>query len=261
MLLRVVGGVAVAVLFASPAVAVAGGSAGSDRAAQGVASSAVAPAPDGGDYLTFRVAPGAATFDRHAHSIDDPASEWVVVNKARSLNPVGYAPTDLVQPAVPNVNGQPVRAEVATALTAMFTAAAADGVTLTLQSGYRSYDTQVSVYGDDVVENGVAAADTDTARPGHSEHQTGLAVDIGAASGVCTLDVCFGQTAEGAWLAANAWRFGFVLRYPQGAEQITGFSYEPWHFRYVGAPLATELHDTGTATLEQFFGVAGGTTY
>ncbi len=202
------------------------------------------------------------TFDKAANSIDDPRSIWVVVNKSRALNPVDYVPPDLVQPPVPNINGQPVRQIVSGPLATMFAAAKSEaGLSLTLQSGYRSYQTQVSVYDQDVAANGQAYADTDTARPGHSEHQTGLSVDISAASGECTLNACFGQTAEGRWLAANAWRFGFLLRYPSDKVPVTGFTYEPWHFRYIGLPLATELHDTGVTTLEEYFGVPGGETY
>jgi len=202
------------------------------------------------------------TFDSGAYSIDDPTSIWVVVNKSRALNPVDAVPPDLVQPPVPNINGQPVRKAVSDALAALFAAAKSEaGLDLTLQSGYRSYDTQVSVYDEDVAANGQAYADTDTARPGHSEHQTGLAVDISAASGRCSLDACFGQTPEGQWLAANAWRFGFLLRYPQDKVAVTGFTYEPWHFRYVGEPLSTELHETGVTTLEEYFGVPGGESY
>ena len=71
----------------------------------------------------------------------------------------------------------------------------------------------------------------------------------------CSLEVCFADTPEGQWVAANAWRFGFLLRYPEGLTPITGFDYEPWHFRYVGPELAAELHETGTRTLEEFFGL------
>lgn len=196
------------------------------------------------------------------NSIDDPASIWVVVNKSRPLNPIDYAPSDLVVPPVPDVNDQPVRQVVAGPLAAMFQAAQAEaGLSLTLQSGYRSYGVQSNVYANDLDAHGQAYADTDTARPGHSEHQTGLAVDISAASGDCSLQQCFGQTPDGQWLATNAWRFGFLLRYPADKVPVTGFEYEPWHFRYIGVPLATELHNTGVQTLEEYFHVPGGTTY
>lgn len=204
----------------------------------------------------------AVAFDRAAQSIDDPNSTWVVVNKARPLNPIGFTPASLVYPDVTYVNRQPMRPEVAQALVAMFQAGKAEaGLDFSVQSAYRSFESQTNVYDDDVARHGQAYADTDTARPGHSEHQTGLAVDISAVPAKCSLDACFAQTPQGEWLAANAWRFGFVLRYPADKVPVTGFTFEPWHFRYVGAPLAAELHATRTSTLEEFFGVPGGSEY
>jgi D-alanyl-D-alanine carboxypeptidase len=203
-----------------------------------------------------------AGFDKHAQSIDDPASTWVVVNKPRPLNPITFTPASLVYPEVTYVNRQPMRPEVAEALVAMFHAGKSEaGLDFSVQSAYRSFESQTSVYNDDAARNGAAYADTDTARPGHSEHQTGLAVDISAVPAKCSLDACFAHTPQGEWLAANAWRFGFLLRYPADKVAVTGFAFEPWHFRYVGVPLATQLRATGTTTLEEFFGVPGGTEY
>ena len=202
------------------------------------------------------------TFDKAAASIDDPASPWVVVDKLRPLNPADYAPADLVDLEVPHTWHPRLRQEAADAVVAMFAAAQAEaGLTLASNSAYRSYDSQVEVYNDDMNAHGQAFADTDTARPGYSEHQTGLAIDIGADSGYCSLDPCFAGTPEGQWLAANAWRFGFLLRYPQGLDQVTGYTFEPWHYRYIGVPLATELHNTGVPTLEQFFGLPNAPGY
>jgi D-alanyl-D-alanine carboxypeptidase len=202
------------------------------------------------------------TFDKAALSIDDPASIWVVANKSRALNPRTFVPPDLVYPDVPNINGQPMRQATADAIVAMFAAGSSEaGLQFSVQSAYRSYDTQVRVYNADVAANGQAYADTDTARPGTSEHQTGLAVDISAVPANCSLDACFGTTPQGQWLAANAWRFGFLLRYPADKVDVTGYTYEPWHFRYVGVELATEMHRAGVTTLEEFFGVPGGTVY
>lgn len=206
--------------------------------------------------------PNVVGFDKSAQSTDDPASPWVVVNKSRALNPIGYVPGDLTYPDVPNLNSQPMRQETAAAVVALFQAATSEaGLGLSVQSAYRGFDSQTRVYDDDVARNGQAYADTDTARPGHSEHQTGLAVDFSAVPAHCSLDACFGETPEGRWLAANAWRFGFILRYPADKVSVTGFTYEPWHFRYVGVPLATQLHTTGVTTLEEFFALPGGTTY
>jgi D-alanyl-D-alanine carboxypeptidase len=201
-------------------------------------------------------------FDRSAQSVDDPASTWVVVNKPRALGQAGYVPGDLVYPPVTYVNRQPMRQQTADALLALFAAGKAEaGLDFSVQSAYRSYDSQVRVYDDDVARNGRDFADTDTARPGHSEHQTGLAVDISAVPARCSLDACFADTPHGSWLAANAHRFGFILRYPSDKVPVTGFTFEPWHFRFVGAPLATELHTTHAATLEEFFTLPGGPDY
>lgn len=201
-------------------------------------------------------APAPPVFNTAARSVDDPGSIWVVVNKRRPLNPADYGPGDLVFPDVPNVDRQPLRQEAATALTAMFTAGAAEtGLGFQVQSAFRDYGTQVNVYNGWVDRLGQAAADLTSARPGTSEHQTGLAVDISSAPAVCPLQTCFAQTGQAAWLAANAWRFGFILRYPDGKTAITGYEFEPYHFRYVGPELAAELHATGVTTLEEFFGL------
>ncbi|MET0725034.1 MAG: M15 family metallopeptidase [Leifsonia sp.] len=202
------------------------------------------------------------TFDRHAHSIDDPASIWVVSNKQRPLSPIDYVPSDLVDVPVPHTWDPVLRAEAAAAIVGMFQAASTEaGLTLASNSAYRSFSSQTRVYENDVASNGQAAADMSTARPGHSEHQTGLAMDIGAASGDCSLDACFAGTPEGQWLAANAYRFGFLLRYPADKVAVTGFEFEPWHYRYIGIDLATEMHDTGVTTLEEFFGLPAAPGY
>ena len=185
----------------------------------------------------------------------------MIVNKARPLAPADYAPADLVDVDVPHTNAPRLRQEAADAVVRMFDAASQAGVGLVSLSAYRSYDTQTQVYGDIVGANGQAYADTISARPGHSEHQTGWAIDVGDASGSCHLQECFRDTAAGQWAAAEAWRYGFVLRYPDGGTPVTGYTYEPWHFRYVGPELATEYHDTGAATLEQFFDLAAAPDY
>lgn len=202
------------------------------------------------------------TFDAGRLSIDDPASLWVVVNKLRPLQPATYAPTDIVRVPVPYANEPFLRQEAADAVVALFAAAEAEaGLRMQAQSAYRSYDVQVRVYNGIVASRGQDYADVRSAQPGHSEHQTGLAIDISSLPAVCALDPCFGDTDHGRWLAANAHRFGFHLRYQPEMTPITGYSYEPWHFRYVGVELATELHETGTRTLEEFFGLPAAPTY
>jgi D-alanyl-D-alanine carboxypeptidase len=162
---------------------------------------------------------------------------------------------------VPHTNPPLLRRPAATAVVALVGAARRARLRLLSISAYRSYAAQQRVYGEDLRRYGRAGADRQTARPGYSEHQTGLAIDIGTGSGRCDIDPCFGGTPEGRWLAANAWRYGFVLRYPEGEEQVTGIEFEPWHYRYVGIPLATDYHDTGATTLEQYFGLPPSPSY
>jgi D-alanyl-D-alanine carboxypeptidase len=201
-------------------------------------------------------------FNSSAHSIDSPESIWVVSNKQRPLNPTDYEPTDLVEVPVSHTWTPLLRREAADAVVALFVAARKEeGLELSSNSAYRSYSAQVDVYNEDVATNGKAFADTSTARPGYSEHQTGLAIDIGARSGDCSLKTCFEDTDEGEWLEDNAWRFGFVLRYPEDKSHITGFDFEPWHFRYVGVDLATEMHRLDVETLEEFFNLPAAPRY
>jgi zinc D-Ala-D-Ala carboxypeptidase len=162
---------------------------------------------------------------------------------------------------VPHTNPPILRKPAAVAVERMFAAAAGAGIHLASNSTYRPYADQRRVYDADRAHLGLAGADRLTARPGFSEHQTGLAIDIGTASGHCDLDPCFARTPEGRWVAAHAWRYGFVLRYPSGDEHLTGIEYEPWHFRYVGDPLAATYHDSHAATLEQFFGLPPSPSY
>jgi D-alanyl-D-alanine carboxypeptidase len=204
-------------------------------------------------------------FDKSQHSLDLPTSPWVVVNKRRPLNPVDFAP----QLATPQVGlrlgasnpEMQVSQQITPAVEQLFAAAKQDGLDLIIASGYRSYKTQATVYNNEVKRNGQQAADRESARPGHSEHQTGLAVDIGAASRECEIESCFGDMAEGKWLAANAYKYGFIIRYDKEDEAVTGYTYEPWHLRYVGAELARELHRQGNPPLESFFSLGAAPDY
>jgi|GEM_PF-605699 hypothetical protein len=119
------------------------------------------------------------------------------------------------------------------------------GLSLWICSGFRSYTYQNTLYNNYVARDGKAKADTYSARPGHSEHQTGLAMDINNASD------SFNNTKEAKWIAENCYKYGFILRYPQGKQDITGYKYESWHVRYLGKELAKEVHDSGL-TLEEF---------
>jgi D-alanyl-D-alanine carboxypeptidase len=202
------------------------------------------------------------SFNKAQFSVDDPSSLWVVNNKLRSLSPVSYVPADLVTVPVRTISNGQMRQAAATALEAMFAAAAAEGAgQLQIQNAYRSYATQLNVHARLVASLGTAKADAQSARAGYSEHQTGLAVDIAAYPSRCDIAACFSTTAQGQWLAANSWRFGFILRYPADKVAVTGYIFEPWHFRYVGVELSTEMHTTGVSTLEEFFGLPAAPNY
>lgn len=142
-----------------------------------------------------------------------------------------------------------VNPEAKAALDKMFAAAKAEqNLKMWVCSGFRSYTVQKSLYNSYVRRDGAKAADRYSARPGYSEHQTGLAFDINYA------DYRFKNTTEAKWLAANAYKYGFILRYPEGKESITGYMYEPWHYRYVGVESAKKIFDSGL-TLEEYFGI------
>ena len=158
----------------------------------------------------------------------------LIANKTYSL-PSTYAPNGLT-------------AEFSTAFAKMQAAAKQDKMTLGICSGYRSYSYQATLYNNYVARDGKAAADTYSARPGHSEHQTGLAADINYAGD------SFNNTPEAKWLAENCYKYGFIIRYPKGKESITGYKYEGWHVRYLGEELAKLVYDSGL-TLEEYFAI------
>jgi D-alanyl-D-alanine carboxypeptidase len=208
----------------------------------------------------------AKAFNKSQYSLTDPNSIWVVVNKIRPLQPEDYAPADLVIPNIPlrgsASNGEMhVRQVAATAVERMTADAKAQGINFMLASGYRSYSLQVSVYGSEVKSYGQAKADSESARPGFSEHQTGLAIDLEDAGRTCEVADCFANLPEGKWLAANAYKYGFLLRYPQDKQSVTGYRYEPWHIRYIGTDLSNEMHKDNIQTLEEFFGLPAAPDY
>lgn len=133
----------------------------------------------------------------------------------------------------------------------MSAAAKLDGLNIWCQSGFRSYNTQKNIYDRYAAIDGTAKTDTYSARPGHSEHQTGLACDIND-----VINSTFDNTPEAKWAAANAYKYGLILRYPKNKTNETGYKYESWHFRYVGVELATKLYNNGDwITLEDYFGI------
>ncbi|MBM7551124.1 M15 family metallopeptidase [Thalassobacillus pellis] len=190
--------------------------------------------------------------------VEEPNSFQVVVNKNRKL-PDGFVPKNLVVPDVPFYFDEfhpkkQMRKEAAKALEELFQGARQAGLELVGASGYRSYERQKSIYQNNVKTRGQEWANQFSAKPGTSEHQTGLAMDVTSAQMAFKLEQSFSQTAEGEWLAKHAYEYGFVIRYPKGKSDITGYSYEPWHLRYVGKETAEEIHQQ-EKTLEEFFGL------
>ena len=133
--------------------------------------------------------------------------------------------------------------------------------TLVLQSAYRSFASQTAVHARQVARLGKAKGEALAARPGFSEHQTGLAADVAAVSQGCVIQICFAKTKAGSWLASNAYLYGFILRYPKGQTAITGYQFEPWHFRFVGVSLAGQMHRDGIKTLESFWKLPAAPAY
>lgn len=187
----------------------------------------------------------------------DPSSIAVLINKEFRL-PENYVPDDLVYPDVPflfneKIEKRKMRKEPAEALKKLFEAAKSDGIYLAGVSGYRSETTQTVLYNDYVRKDGVEKADRYSARPGYSEHQTGLSIDVSGATGEFAVVDEFANTEEAKWLDKHAHEYGFIIRFPKGKEDITGYKYEPWHIRYVGEEIANEIAEKGI-TLEEYYG-------
>lgn len=188
--------------------------------------------------------------------VTNPESLTVIANKERFL-PDGYVPPDLVVPDVAfSYDGvlekSHMRKKAAEALEQLFAAAKKEGLDLRAVSGYRSYKRQVAIYNNNVATKGKAYTDRVSARPGTSEHQTGLAIDVSGPGIGYGLEQSFGATAEGKWLKKNAPDYGFVIRYTENGESKTGYTWEPWHIRYIGKDLAEDVTAKGL-TLEEYF--------
>ncbi len=187
-----------------------------------------------------------------------PSSITVLVNRLYPL-PSTYIPSSLV---VPNVkfnfsylsDKRKRRKVAADALEKLFEGGKKKNIELYGVSGYRSYARQKEIYDRNIASRGQSATDAVSAKPGSSEHQTGLTIDVSAKSVNFRLDQSFGDTKEGKWLAENAHLYGFIIRYPYGKSSITGYSYEPWHIRFVGKTVATYLYENNL-TLEEYYGV------
>lgn len=176
-----------------------------------------------------------------------------LVNKNHSI-PADYVPPDLVVLDLPSTRTTELRQVAAKHLGDLFAAASQNGLTLYCCSGYRSYASQAAIYQWHVNTYGLAGAELVSARPGMSEHQLGLAMDVTSVSVGFDLLESFGNTAEGQFVKNNAHQHGFIIRYPKDKTHITGYAYEPWHLRYVGVEVARVIYQSGK-TMEEFYGV------
>ena len=190
----------------------------------------------------------------------DTSSVTYLVNReyplAEDFVPEGLTTPDVLFPfSDTTIDKAKMTPEAGAALALLFDAAYDEaGLTLYGVSAYRSYARQYTIYATNLATRGIAHTNRYSAAPGRSEHQTGLAIDISCASEGFGLETTFADTPEGIWVAENAHRFGFILRYPKDKEHITGYNYEPWHIRYVGTELAGYLYETGL-TLDEYYGV------
>ena len=185
--------------------------------------------------------PGDYTQDDHL---------WRLVNKSHPLTDPHHRPAQLQFATVASRTNKSndersLRADIMPQVEALFAAAEVAGFSLHIGSAFRSYELQNVYYTNYGNVYGQAAADSFSAKPGFSEHQTGLAMDVSTTDNHCYLEECFGDTPAGQWLAAHAHEYGFILRYPRSKDGITDFVYEPWHFRYVGTDLAGALTESG----------------
>ena len=188
------------------------------------------------------------------YDVDTADSLTVVVNKARPLNPLKYYPNDIQA-----FNLRKPAAEAFSAMqSSMQNAGAGD---LTVTSGFRDFASQKETFEHYTATLGETAGGHRAARPGFSEHQTGLAVDVAARGQACAIKTCFAKTPAGKWLAKNSWRYGFILRYPKNVTSTTGYQFEPWHFRFVGKKLAREMHTAKATVLETYLGLPAAPDY
>lgn len=234
-------------------------------AADPCADDAVRAALDTGDDAGVIAAFGGGAAFREAVangnapcvSLSDPNRSWVVINKQRPLEPASFAPASLAEIGLSaTTRSNELRPEPKDALESMAAEASRAGAgAIGINNGYRSFGLQESTYDGHVRDKGQSGADAVSARPGFSEHQSGLAFDLVACDPRCGTIEAFGATPQGRWVAENGWRHGFIVRYEPGRTGTTGYAPEPWHIRYIGPELAQAYHDGGFHTLEEFFGL------
>lgn len=177
--------------------------------------------------------------------ISEPKNKTIIKSEPTFINGILIANKTYPLPADYNPG---MDSDASNAFLKMQSDAKKEGLNLRLSSGFRSYKEQSEIYKSFVKNYGQTSADTFSARPGHSEHQTGLAIDLNS------IDDSFAETPECTWVHENCYKYGFILRYPKGKEKITGYKYEPWHIRYLGVEMATEVYESNLC-LEEFLDI------
>jgi len=198
-------------------------------------------------YVNVNVDKG---FYENIKTIKEPGNITVLVNKNFSL-PGRYIPDDLTDIG----GGHKMRAEAAEQFIKMKKALNDQGLPLYVRSSYRSYSSQTANYNRIKASDGSVSADRQTARAGHSEHQTGLAVDVLQRAGNNRMTTYrFQDTRQYAWMLENAHKYGFICRYPDDLTGIHGYIFEPWHWRYIGVEAATTMYNENITLLEEYHG-------
>lgn len=207
-------------------------------------------------YIASDSSNNETTYDFILNVIEDPNNKTFTTSKgylAKVVDGITYIDGILIVNktySLPSSYGTQLTDTTTNSFNEMKSEASKLGLNLYISSGFRSYSLQNTIYNNYVNMDGKANADTYSARAGHSEHQTGLAFDLNS------IDSSFADTQEGKWVNDNAYKYGFIIRYPKGKESITGYIYEPWHLRYVGTNLATKLYNDGNwITLEEYYGI------
>lgn len=217
-------------------------------------ASAVTSCVIAGLLATASVAPAiAAPADLpqvEAKELSDASSMLALINPSIKLSPEDYTPKDLV--AVDGTSYK-MRPEAAEAVENLVADARAAGHSIKLLSAFRSYQRQSALFNQYQAKYGTAYAERISARPGTSEHQLGLAADLGYTNSRAELKEAFGQTPAGQWIAKHAVDYGLIIRYPKGMEDTTGYKYEPWHVRYIGKDQAKAMEESGAETYEEYY--------
>jgi D-alanyl-D-alanine carboxypeptidase len=205
------------------------------------------------ESTTTTIPPPPACAEGDVPVDQDPDTAWqtILVDTSRAI-PSGYNPPDLhniADAGFPLTDGVAVRSLALADLTALRQAAAANGTPISVIAAYRSYPHQADLYARRTDELGASEAGSRVARPGHSEHQLGTTIDV-TSQGLTDVDQSWGATPTGQWIATNAYRYGFILSYPQDAQARTCYDYEPWHLRYVGPEMAARVIESGLTLRE-----------